>query len=105
MLRAATCGLQLPQLLQGVVCYATKSASAKASQVLVPQKDWAAVKIPEQAAKDMPTTTSPGQAFVGDIRLTTRSSSSCKCCCNMCMFLLLLDALSLKMLQYVSNML
>ncbi|GBF97119.1 hypothetical protein Rsub_10130 [Raphidocelis subcapitata] len=38
---------------------------------VVVRKDWGAVKLPEQVASAIPTTTLPGQAFVGDLRSTS----------------------------------
>jgi hypothetical protein len=56
----------------GAAWYATKvsgkGTSAKASDNLIPAKDWKAVKIPAQTADTVPVTKSPGQAFVGDMR-------------------------------------
>jgi hypothetical protein len=63
----------LPQLLQQacspVAWFASKAAgTAKASEVLTPVKDWKAVKLPAATADTVPVTTTPGQAFVGDLR-------------------------------------
>lgn len=59
----------------GAAWYATKvsgkGTSAKASDNLVPAKDWKAVKIPAQTADSVPVTKFPGQAFVGDMRSTS----------------------------------
>lgn len=54
----------------GAAWYATKAAkdSAKASEALIPAKDWKAVKLPAETADTVPETTLPGQAFVGDLR-------------------------------------
>lgn len=54
----------------GAALYATKasSGSAKASEALIPAKDWKAIKIPAQTADNVPVTKYPGQAFVGDLR-------------------------------------
>lgn len=53
----------------GAAWFATKaSSSAKASDNLVPAKDWKAVKLPAQTTDSMPVTKYPGQAFVGDLR-------------------------------------
>lgn len=70
MLQAARSAL-LPELVQscaGVAFFASKSSSAKASDVQILSKDWKAVKLPAQSA-DPPVTTLPGQAFLGDLRL------------------------------------
>jgi hypothetical protein len=74
MLQAArSSAAVLPQLLQQacspVAWFASKAAgSAKASEVLTPVKDWKAVKLPAATADTVPVTTTPGQAFVGDLR-------------------------------------
>lgn len=56
----------------GAAWYATKASgkgsSAKASDNLIPAKDWKAVKLPAQTADTVPETKYPGQAFVGDLR-------------------------------------
>lgn len=56
----------------GAAWYATKvsgkGTSAKASDNLIPAKDWKAIKIPAQTADTVPVTEFPGQAFVGDLR-------------------------------------
>eukprot|EP00878_Enallax_costatus_P003006 GHUV01003204.1.p1 GENE.GHUV01003204.1~~GHUV01003204.1.p1 ORF type:complete len:161 (+),score=45.35 GHUV01003204.1:187-669(+) len=74
MLQAArSAGTLLPELLQscaGVAFFASKSGTAKASDVQVLSKDWKAVKIPAQSANP-PVTTLPGQAYVGDLRSTS----------------------------------
>jgi hypothetical protein len=52
-----------------VAWFASKATgSAKASEVLTPVKDWKAVKLPAATADTVPVTTTPGQAFVGDLR-------------------------------------
>lgn len=62
----------LQQQAAGAAWYATKAAaktsSAKASDNLIPAKDWKAVKLPPQTADTVPVTKYPGQAFVGDLR-------------------------------------
>lgn len=56
----------------GAAWYATKvsgkGSSAKASDNLIPAKDWKAIKLPAQTADTVPVTKYPGQAFVGDLR-------------------------------------
>jgi len=53
----------------GAAWFATKaSSSAKASDNLIPAKDWKAIKLPAQTADSVPVTKYPGQAFVGDLR-------------------------------------
>lgn len=79
MLQAArSSAAVLPQLLQQacspVAWFASKAKaadSAKASEVLTPVKDWKAVKLPAATADTVPVTTTPGQAFVGDLRSTS----------------------------------
>jgi NADH dehydrogenase (ubiquinone) Fe-S protein 6 len=63
----------LPEALQpfaGATFFATKSGTAKASDVQILSKDWKAVKIPAQSSNP-PVTTHPGQAYLGDLRSTS----------------------------------
>lgn len=60
----------LPQLLAALQrCFATKAGSSTA--VAVTKKDWKEVKLTKEVVDSMPTTTLPGQAFVGDLRSTS----------------------------------
>jgi hypothetical protein len=47
------------------------SGGGGSSSSVVVKKDWSAIKIPEQVLDAIPTTTLPGQAFVGDLRSTS----------------------------------
>ena len=49
--------------------YATKAAPPKGA--VVQAKDWKAVALPKDTVADIPTTTTVGQAFVGDLRSTS----------------------------------
>jgi hypothetical protein len=73
----------LPQLLEVVqrgFAKAAKGGSSSASSSggggsgggsVIVKKDWNAVKLPEAVVDAIPTTTLPGQAFVGDLRSTS----------------------------------
>ncbi|KAI8463806.1 MAG: NADH:ubiquinone oxidoreductase 13 kd-like subunit [Monoraphidium minutum] len=57
-------------------CFAAKAggaaaAAAGAGDAVVAKKEWAAVKLPESTVAAIPLTTTPGQAFVGDLRSTS----------------------------------
>lgn len=47
------------------------SGSGGSGGAVVTKKDWKAVKVPDSVAGSIPTTTLPGQAFVGDLRSTS----------------------------------
>jgi hypothetical protein len=70
---AAACTCEGSARAAATAAFATKAAkgstgSAKASEALIPTKDWQAVKLPPQTAAGVPVTTYPGQAFEGDLR-------------------------------------
>lgn len=68
---AAAAGTPAAMLQQRLGFAAKSKAAVSGAVATVPRKDWGAVKLPEEIVEAIPTTTLPGQAFVGDLRSTS----------------------------------